>query len=357
MAPIRGKIGRLRTRTGTGRTTRRTSRPRRTHPLPRLPQHRTVPHRTSSRALERHCTSGARLELGRLPQHRTVPYKIRGAVLQPVGGGQFDFVCPSARTMRRTPHAGPTATVRVGELAKSISINFGNDPPPTPFVSVTALSRAAHVLGAPGGARRGVAARAAVRRVVAHGGALLARAELARRAVAAPVRVDRRVPAVALLPVVLVPKKSGNIFRVGMFLDFVWLTTRTMHPHGAYVRGARRNRIDPHGGVIERLATRTTPPLPQCGTEASSAGLSTEDSGRIFRVGILLHLVGSPARTMHPRGAGAYVRVGGRSRIDPHQARIERPAGRTAGIACPCRSRCARRGGPSRGGRGCRRGW
>ena len=31
-------------------------------------------------------------------------------------------------------------------------------------------------------------------------------------------------------------KKSGNIFRVGIFLDFAWLTTRTMHPHGAYVR-------------------------------------------------------------------------------------------------------------------------
>ena len=47
-------------------------------------------------------------------------------------------------------------------------------------------------------------------------------------------------------------KKSGKIFRVGIFLDFVWLTTRT--PHGAYVRRGRRNRIDRHGGEIERLA-------------------------------------------------------------------------------------------------------
>ena len=47
-------------------------------------------------------------------------------------------------------------------------------------------------------------------------------------------------------------KKSGKIFRVGIFLDFVWLTTRT--PHGAYVRRARRNRFDRHGGGIERLA-------------------------------------------------------------------------------------------------------
>ena len=35
---------------------------------------------------------------------------------------------------------------------------------------------------------------------------------------------------------------SGSIFRVGIVLDFVWLTTRTMHPHGACARGARRNR-------------------------------------------------------------------------------------------------------------------
>ena len=39
---------------------------------------------------------------------------------------------------------------------------------------------------------------------------------------------------------------------MGIFLDFVWLTTRTHH--GAYVRRARRNRIDRHGGEIERLA-------------------------------------------------------------------------------------------------------
>ena len=55
-----------------------------------------------------------------------------------------------------------------------------------------------------------------------------------------------------------VTKKSGNIFRVGIFLDFVWLTIRTMHPHGASVRRARRNRIDPHGGEIERLAAGST---------------------------------------------------------------------------------------------------
>ena len=49
-------------------------------------------------------------------------------------------------------------------------------------------------------------------------------------------------------------KRGGNIFRVGIFLDFVWLTTRT--PYVAYARRAKRNRIDRHRGEIERLATR-----------------------------------------------------------------------------------------------------
>ena len=40
-------------------------------------------------------------------------------------------------------------------------------------------------------------------------------------------------------------KKSVIFFMVGMFLDFVWLTTRAEHPHGAHVPGwGTRNRID-----------------------------------------------------------------------------------------------------------------
>ena len=54
-------------------------------------------------------------------------------------------------------------------------------------------------------------------------------------------------------------KRAVKQFRVGIFLDFVWLTTRTPHGGASYVRGARRNRIDRHGGGIERLAgTRTS---------------------------------------------------------------------------------------------------
>ena len=41
---------------------------------------------------------------------------------------------------------------------------------------------------------------------------------------------------------------SGNNCRTGTFLDFVMLTTRTMHPNGAYVWRAKRNRIDPPSG-------------------------------------------------------------------------------------------------------------
>ena len=69
----------------------------------------------------------------------------------------------------------------------------------------------------------------------------------------------------------LFAKKSGNIFRVGIFLDFVWLTTRT--PHGAYVRRARRNRVDHHGGEIERLTTRTC----WANSSASHHGMLSDD--------------------------------------------------------------------------------
>ena len=39
-------------------------------------------------------------------------------------------------------------------------------------------------------------------------------------------------------------QKNGSIFRVGIFLDFVRPTTRTMHPHGVHAWGAKRNRLD-----------------------------------------------------------------------------------------------------------------
>ena len=38
--------------------------------------------------------------------------------------------------------------------------------------------------------------------------------------------------------------KSGNVFRMGVFPDFVWLTTRAGGLPGAYVPGAKRNEPD-----------------------------------------------------------------------------------------------------------------
>ena len=60
----------------------------------------------------------------------------------------------------------------------------------------------------------------------------------------------------------------GNILRGGVFLDFVRLATRTMHPHGACVRGAARNRIDPHRCGIERPTARTLVSLACCSCAA-----------------------------------------------------------------------------------------
>ena len=81
-------------------------------------------------------------------------------------------------------------------------------------------------------------------------------------------RVGERRPEQALRPSVheprvpahvVVAKKSGRCFRVGITLDSVRLTTRTMHPHGAHVRGAELHQVDvdPRWGGGERLASRT----------------------------------------------------------------------------------------------------
>ena len=52
-------------------------------------------------------------------------------------------------------------------------------------------------------------------------------------------------------------EKSGDVFRVGIF----WMSLGSPHvrPMGgaSYVRRAKRNRIGPHWGEIERLAART----------------------------------------------------------------------------------------------------
>ena len=82
-------------------------------------------------------------------------------------------------------------------------------------------------------------------------------------------------PSPAAPPPHLTTRQSGKTFRVGTFLDFVWRsgTTRTMHPRGAYVRGARRNRVDPHVGEILRLGTGTRVAELRGGGERGDAGL------------------------------------------------------------------------------------
>ena len=42
----------------------------------------------------------------------------------------------------------------------------------------------------------------------------------------------------------------ANLFRVGVFLDFVFRDFTTRAPHGAHVRRAKRNRIDRHSGIV-----------------------------------------------------------------------------------------------------------
>ena len=53
-------------------------------------------------------------------------------------------------------------------------------------------------------------------------------------------------------------KRSGNIFGVGVFLDFVRRSgaTRAEGPHGARVRRAKRSRVDRHARIILPLLFR-----------------------------------------------------------------------------------------------------
>ena len=60
--------------------------------------------------------------------------------------------------------------------------------------------------------------------------------------------LDARARPRVELGVTLLTNKGGKRFRVGIFLDFAWLTTRTPHGGASYVRGAKRNRIDRHRG-------------------------------------------------------------------------------------------------------------
>ena len=76
--------------------------------------------------------------------------------------------------------------------------------------------------------------------------------EIELTAIGVELNGSRRVPLLRALVQVLQGllihfslKKSGKHFRVGIFLGFASSSTRTMHPHGAYVQVSGRNRVDP----------------------------------------------------------------------------------------------------------------
>ena len=77
---------------------------------------------------------------------------------------------------------------------------------------------------------------------------------------------------------VLLTKKSGKCFRVGIFLDFASSSTRT--PHGVHAQMGGRLRIGHHWGGFERLTTRTlcSRKKPELG-----AALYLQTSGKINR--------------------------------------------------------------------------
>ena len=115
----------------------------------------------------------------------------------------------------------------------------------------------------------------------------------------------------ALIFTALRTGKHGNIFRVGIFLDFVRLTTRTMHPHGADARGAKRNRIDPHRGGSGRPTTRT--PVAGTGVVLQTASDSSEPSTQSGVPPSHLNLMRtqvSPVRQGHSRSGSHSARSG-----------------------------------------------
>ena len=71
-----------------------------------------------------------------------------------------------------------------------------------------------------------------------------------------------------------------------------------MHPHGAYVRGARRNRIDRHGGGIERLGRRTS----SSASRNALAAWSRPRAATCFGLVLLLISSGPPRVRCTPMG-------------------------------------------------------
>ena len=149
----------------------------------------------------------------------------------------------------------------------------------------------------------------------------------------------------------LLTEKSGDSLRVGIFRDFVRLTTRTMHTHGAYAWWAQQSRIGPHWGEAERPTTRTL---------AAVEGLAELDGVDVDRVGVVGGRVrrrvaepvsarsarGQPTRSAH----AASPRVGG-TRVSAPSGAISTWAARGAGArAAPVHTAGQHRAGQHRAG-------
>ena len=96
-------------------------------------------------------------------------------------------------------------------------------------------------------------------------------------------------------------ERSGNIFWMGIFLDFVRLTTRA--PHGARARGAKRNRIDRRSRFILPLPFRYW--RANTSSAASFRTREDEDYAKVSALAASMHseYVGallSPRRTVLP---------------------------------------------------------
>ena len=99
----------------------------------------------------------------------------------------------------------------------------------------------------------------------------------------------------------VITERSGNIFLVGIFLDFVRLTTRA--PHGARARGANRNRIDRRSRFILPLPFRYW--RANTSSAASFRTREDEDYAKVSALAASMHseYVGallSPRRTVLP---------------------------------------------------------
>ena len=122
---------------------------------------------------------------------------------------------------------------------------------------------------------------------------------------------------------------SGDMFQAGIFLDFVWLTARMMHPMGRACGEPDGIELLPMGVILNGSHRGVDEELHRRRHRVACDGLLKTTGGNIFRVGISLGFVrrSGTARAEGPHGV--YVRGAERDRIDPHRGEFERLGTRT----------------------------